>query len=82
MSTPQPEGTGPPSIVVDLDGTLVSTDTLYESLLLALHDWRTLLRMPSWLFRGKAGFKAELASRHPPDIESLPFNEELLRVPA
>ncbi len=66
------------SIVVDLDGTLVETDTLYESLMVAVHDWRTVLSLPLWLFSGKSRFKARLAGRCPPDIRSLPFNHRLL----
>ena len=47
-----------PPLAVDLDGTLVCTDTLHESTLRLLRD-RPLdvLRLPLWLWRGKAAFK-------------------------
>lgn len=51
-------------LAVDLDGTLVCGDTLWEACVkLVVHKpWYALL-LPFWLFRGKAGFKQTLA-RH------------------
>jgi 4-hydroxybenzoate polyprenyltransferase len=66
-------------LCVDLDGTLVSTDTLHESLLgLARKQPAQLLRAPLWLLGGKAHFKRELAARVLPDVEHLPYRKELL----
>ena len=66
-------------LVVDLDGTLTPTDTLVESIvqLLTLSPLN-LLRLPLWLLRGRAAFKAEIASRTHISAPHLPFRESLL----
>ena len=59
---PQPRDLEP--IYVDLDGTLISSDMLWESLWLLLHSRPgDLLRLPGWLLGGKAHFKEQVASR-------------------
>jgi 4-hydroxybenzoate polyprenyltransferase len=66
-------------LCVDLDGTLIKTDTLFESLLcLTRRRPSDLLRVPFWLVRGKAALKRELAMRAIPDVRCLPYREELL----
>lgn len=66
-------------LCVDLDGTLLATDTLYESLLaLARTRPGELWRVPSWLLRGRAAFKRTLALRVLPDVALLPYRKELL----
>lgn len=66
-------------LCVDLDGTLTPVDTLHESLVaLIRHQPLTLFLLPVWLFRGKAAFKREVASRVPLDASALPLNHELL----
>lgn len=66
-------------ICVDLDGSLLVTDNLHESLLTALaHRPLALLRAAPRLAAGKAAFKqavAELATLDPP---LLPYNPEVL----
>lgn len=74
-----PYGSEEPPLCVDLDGTLVRTDTLLETAALfarthPTHAWR----LPSWLFRGRAYFKHRLASQTAIDPSTLPYNEELL----
>jgi len=64
-------------LCVDLDGTLVRTDTLVESAL-ALAPTRHALPMLAALARGKAGFKAHVVGLAPPDPALLPYNEALL----
>ncbi len=66
-------------LVVDLDGTLLRTDLLYEkfALLLFSTPW-ILLLIPFWLLRGKAHLKREFARRTDLDVETLPVNAELL----
>ncbi|HZY18407.1 MAG TPA: UbiA family prenyltransferase [Ramlibacter sp.] len=66
-------------IAVDLDGSLVRTDTLHE-LALALLRTRPLdvLLLPFWLARGKAHLKHAIASRVGFDAATLPYNEPLL----
>jgi 4-hydroxybenzoate polyprenyltransferase/phosphoserine phosphatase len=66
-------------LCVDLDGTLTPVDTLHESILsLRARGPATLLRLPLWLSRGKAGFKREVAAHASIDIAQLPFRAELL----
>ena len=67
------------TLVVDLDGTLIRSDLLWESLVLFLkrHPLQ-VWRLPFWLLRGKAGFKESLASRVELDPAALPYDEVLL----
>jgi len=66
-------------LVVDLDGTLVKTDTLYESIIkLIKQSPFTILLFFSWLLQGKSFFKDEIAKRIAFNPETLPFNQELL----
>lgn len=66
-------------IAVDLDGTLISSDTLVESFFLFLRKspWRFFEPL-LWLMKGKACLKQRLAQFVIPDQESLPYNKELL----
>lgn len=68
-----------PPLVVDLDGTLIHTDMLHESALKLLRDrpLRTL-QIPSWLSRGKAALKQELAAHVMVDVSTLPWNQALI----
>jgi apolipoprotein N-acyltransferase len=66
-------------LCVDLDGTLIQTDLLWESLA------RLLRRNPLWLFpilfwwtRGRAVLKRKLANRVTIDPVALPYNEKFL----
>jgi hypothetical protein len=62
-----------PPLCVDLDGTLLKTDTLHESLLLSFKASPLIIfRFPAWLRCGKAHFKEELTKNVLPDTESLP----------
>ena len=66
-------------IVVDLDGTLVLSDTLHESILLLLKQTSvSILFMPFWLFLGKAAFKSKLAESVALNVDLLPYNQELI----
>lgn len=68
-----------PPLVVDLDGTLLKTDLLIESIL-ALVKQHPLqaLAMPFWLLKGRAHFKHEVARRALPDVTGLPYRKEFL----
>lgn len=69
----------PPPLVVDLDGTLIHTDTLHEGALRMLRDHPLhTFRIPIWLAEGKAVLKQRLASRSLFDPSTLPYNESLL----
>jgi 4-hydroxybenzoate polyprenyltransferase len=71
----------PVPLCVDLDGTLVKSDTFYDSMcLLARRHPASLLSIPAWLAAGgKARVKAEVASRAPLDAAQLPWNRAVLR---
>lgn len=66
-------------LCVDLDGTLVKSDTLIDSLcVLARRRPAALLRVPGWLARSKAALKREVAVRAPLDAVQLPYNDALV----
>ena len=66
-------------LVVDLDGTLIFTDMLHESVLRVFRDNPfAVLRIPYFLIKGKAALKQHLASKADFDPDSLPYNVELL----
>jgi hypothetical protein len=67
------------ALCVDLDGTLVRSDLLLESLMLLIkRNPLYLFCIPLWLLRGKAAVKAELAARVTLDPAALPYNRELI----
>ncbi|WP_433984120.1 UbiA family prenyltransferase [Tunturiibacter empetritectus] len=69
-----------PVLCVDLDGTLVKSDTLHDSALaVARHHPLALLNIPSWLLQGKAALKRHLAATVQLDVAHLPYNRELLQ---
>ncbi len=68
-------------LCVDLDGTLVRTDTLAESaMLLVARSPFMMIMLPFWLARGRAYLKDRLARAVLPDAQSLPYNERLLEM--
>ncbi len=70
--------TGRP-LVVDLDGTLIRTDLLYESVCKLFRESpASLCLIPYWLCRGKARLKQQLAARTPVDPGALPFNRDFV----
>src|SRR6185369_16381438 len=79
---PSPAVAEPPSHVplcVDLDGTLIKTDLLWESLVRLLkHNALYLFAVPFWLLRGRAHLKAQIAVRVAIDFSSLPYNLALV----
>lgn len=82
MARAQPDGMmdGPPGdLVVDLDHTLIATDSLLEQLLaLAFRKPLAALALLVGLTAGRARFKAALAAAQPLDAGGLPFREEFL----
>jgi 4-hydroxybenzoate polyprenyltransferase/phosphoserine phosphatase len=66
-------------LCVDLDGTLVKSDTLIDSLLLLLRS-RPLkcLALPGKVLAGKAAFKAYVTANISLDVAHLPYNRKLL----
>ena len=67
-------------LCVDLDGTLVKSDTLIDSLLVLTrtHPF-ILLRLPGQILRGKAAFKAIVTDHVALDVAHLPYNRKLLQ---
>jgi 4-hydroxybenzoate polyprenyltransferase/phosphoserine phosphatase len=67
------------ALCVDLDGTLIATDLVWESVLWVLKraPWLILL-LPFWLAGGRATLKARLADRVEVDVASLPYRPEIL----
>lgn len=75
----QHEAADPQVIFVDLDGTLVATDLLFEALLLGLKQHpRHLPGLVASAFRGRAALKEKLAGLSQPDASLLPFRGEVL----
>lgn len=76
---PEPVATLRP-LCVDLDGTLVKSDTLVDSLLvLARNRPELIFMLPARLLRGKAALKAFVAESVSLDVVHLPYNQELLQ---
>lgn len=73
------EATRLPPLCIDLDGTLLKTDTLLETTIahVKAHPWNSLL-FPFWLCEGRARLKQRLAEGVTLDCASLPYTEELL----
>ncbi len=66
-------------LILDLDGTLLRTDVLYEkALALVRADPLNVLRMLYWAMGGRAHLKRRMAQAVTLDIEALPENPELV----
>lgn len=76
---PLPAGADAPPLVVDLDGTLLHTDTLVETLFdVARRRPLQLLQLPAWLAGGRAQLKRQLALRSQVDLALLPRADDLV----
>jgi len=66
-------------LCVDLEGALIKSDTLADSLLVLLRTRPSLFRqLPGRLLRGKTAFKAFISQSSVLDAASLPYNRRLL----
>lgn len=66
-------------ICIDLDGTLVKTDTLMEAILVLLKEnLFYIFLMMIWLFRGRISFKLAVFRHAQLDVKSLPYNEKVI----
>ena len=66
-------------LVIDLDGTLIKSDTLFESAnqyLLSRPD--AFLKLAGWLIQGKSVLKNQLAQKVNLEPETLPFRQEVI----
>jgi 4-hydroxybenzoate polyprenyltransferase len=67
-------------LCVDLDGTLVKSDTMVDSLLVLLRNRPALLfKLPGRVLHGKAAFKAFVTKSISLDVTHLPYNQTLLK---
>lgn len=66
-------------LAVDLDGTLIRSDMLWESLVRLLRESPLqAVAVPIWWLQGRAHLKQQLAARVRVDPASLPYNEEFI----
>jgi 4-hydroxybenzoate polyprenyltransferase/phosphoserine phosphatase len=66
-------------LAVDLDGTLIRTDLLVESVFALLkRNIFFVFCLPFWLLKGKAALKHEIAARVDIDVGLLPYHGEFL----
>jgi len=66
-------------LCVDLDGTLVKSDTLVDTVIvLARQSPASVPRFPMWLSQGKAAFKQKVSALAAIDVLHLPYNRPLL----
>ncbi len=66
-------------IVVDLDGTIIRSDTLVESLVRLIANSKIyLFYIPFWIFNGKAFFKKKISEKVSLNYKLLPYEEELI----
>ncbi|MDR2366849.1 MAG: UbiA family prenyltransferase [Deltaproteobacteria bacterium] len=66
----------PKALALDLDGTLLGTDSLWELFFKALSQGR--LAPLWWLFCGRLRFKRKLAESTELDLDLLPWNEKVI----
>lgn len=75
----QPSAEHPIALCVDLDGTLVRTDMLYEATLeLLKRAPLALARVPGWLAQGKAAMKQRISEAVEVEVAHLPYRREVL----
>ncbi len=66
-------------LVVDLDGTLMHTDSLHESAALAIRlNFLVIFNILKWMLRSPQYLKSSLAELVAIDVATLPYNAELL----
>jgi 4-hydroxybenzoate polyprenyltransferase len=75
----KPAKVAPPVLCVDLDGTLIRGNVLWECVLVLLKTKPiTLLLFPFWLLSGRGSFKSKVAARVHLDPAFLPYRETVL----
>ncbi len=74
-----PEPTAKIPLVVDLDGTLLRTDMMWEAIAQILRrNPLAIFQILFWWSRGRAKLKQKLAARFQMDAANLPYHETLL----
>ena len=75
----KPAKTPTPVLCVDLDGTLIRGNVLWECVLVLLKTRPiALLLLPYWLLAGRASFKRTLAAKVQLDPARLPYRQQVL----
>lgn len=68
-------------VCVDLDGTLVKTDTLIEAIISLIRtNFLYIFLIPFWLLKGLLYLKQKVVSKSNLDIELLPFNQQVIQL--
>jgi len=71
----------PTPLVLDLDGTLIHTDTFHEMMVdLLVRRPFILFLLPFWFIKGRPYAKAQLIKHAHVNLETLPYNKHLLSV--
>jgi 4-hydroxybenzoate polyprenyltransferase len=79
INTPNHTNTDQLPLCVDLDGTLINTDTLHELILKLIKTNPFLLfKAIFWLLQSKSGLKAKLSQHVSLNVKTLPYNEEVI----
>ncbi len=66
-------------LCVDLDGTLIRSDSLFEGIAAVMRrNIFDIARFPFWFSKGMAAFKSEVFQRADIDVSRLPYHEDLL----
>ena len=66
-------------LFVDLDGTVIKTDLMFESILqLFKKNPLAIFLIPLWLLKGRAYLKHQLAQRVEIAVDLLPLNTEFI----
>lgn len=66
-------------LIADLDGTLLKTDVLYESLILLIKkNPLYIFIIPFWLMKGKSFIKKMAIDRIDFSFENMPFNQDVI----
>ena len=66
-------------LFVDLDGSLIATDCLWESLLILLKEKPLhFLYVPGWILKGKHHFKKRVTDNAELEVTVLPFRQNVL----
>lgn len=75
----KPAKASSPVLCVDLDGTLIRGNVLWESVLVLLKTRPfTLLMIPVWLFSGRAAVKRQISARVQLNPAGLPYRQQVL----
>lgn len=80
-AAPAPVAGTPPRapLVLDLDGTLIRTDVLFEGVAALLRaNPLHVFSLALWALRGRAYLKRRVAERAPLDVDALPLNDDLV----